>query len=144
MKQFNDVLKSQRGFSLAEILIALTLLGLVATFATRKLTSSLHQGRVRSTKGQMRTLIDTINQFASDCNAIPAGADDLGFLMEKGSIECEEYQPGGYINKIPKDGWNREFIFEPKEGGKFTITSLGKDGAEGGEEFDADISSDSL
>jgi general secretion pathway protein G len=43
--------------------------------------------------------------------------------------------------EIPKDGWGNEFIYElsPETGKSFVIKSLGADGKEGGEDYDADL-----
>ncbi|GAG97365.1 unnamed protein product, partial [marine sediment metagenome] len=45
--------------------------------------------------------------------------------------------------KILKDSWGREFIYElfPESGRRFVIKSLGADGKEGGEGYDADLHS---
>lgn len=44
------------------------------------------------------------------------------------------------MKKLPQDPWGNDYIYIT-EGGSFEIISLGADGAEGGEEEAADISS---
>jgi len=57
--------------------------------------------------------------------------------------DVTNYQQGGYLDnkKIPKDGWGNDFIYDlyPESGKPFVIISLGADGEEGGEGFDADL-----
>lgn len=147
---FNSVqkiLKSQAGMSLIEILIALTLLALAGTFVGGRVFEQLQEGKVSSTKIQIKSLGDRLKEFRRDCNFLPTTDMGLDALVNKpeGGRECKRYAPGGYIEggKVPQDAWDSEFIYE-SDGKTFTITSLGADNAEGGEGSDADISSKDL
>ncbi|MBW8039332.1 MAG: hypothetical protein FVQ85_04975 [Planctomycetes bacterium] len=55
----------------------------------------------------------------------------------------ERYPSGGYLDttKIPKDGWDNDFIYElyPESGKPFVIISFGADGQEGSEGYDTDL-----
>jgi general secretion pathway protein G len=141
------VLKSQAGMSLIEILISLTLLALAGTFVGGKVFDNLQQGKVSSAKIQIKSLSDRLKEFRRDCNYLPTTDQGLDSLINKpeGGRECKRYAPGGYIEggKVPVDPWDAEFVYE-SDGKNFTILSYGADNAEGGEEFDADISSKDL
>jgi general secretion pathway protein G len=141
------IMKSQAGMSLIEILISLTLLALAGTFVGGKVFDNLQQGKVQSAKIQIKSLSDRLKEFRRDCNFIPTSDMGLDALINKpeGGRECKRYAPGGYIEggKVPVDPWDAEFIYE-SDGKTFSITSLGADNAEGGEEFDADINSKDL
>lgn len=138
---------SQKGMSLIEILIALTLLGLAGTFVAGKVFDQLQEGRVQSTKIQIRALGDRLKEFRRDCGFFPTSDQGLDALLDKPTSgrECRRYSPNGYIdgNKIPMDPWDGEFLYD-SDGRSFTIVSFGADGIEGGEDFDADISSKDL
>jgi general secretion pathway protein G len=138
------IMKSQAGMSLIEILISLTLLALAGTFVGGKVFDNLQQGKVSSAKIQIKSLADRLKEFRRDCNFLPTTDMGLDALINKpeGGRECKRYAPGGYIEggKVPVDPWDAEFVYE-SDGKNFTIISLGADNAEGGEEFDADISS---
>ena len=50
------------------------------------------------------------------------------------------YQEGGYIKKMRKDPWQREYMYlSPGQHGEIDIYSLGADGIEGGEGPNKDI-----
>ncbi len=147
LKKMKVILKSQQGMSLIEILIALTLLALAGTFVGGRVFENLQEGKVQTTKIQMKSLGDRLKEFRRDCNFYPTTEMGLDALIQKptGGRECKRYAPGGYIEggKIPLDPWDAEYIYE-SDGRTFTIISLGADNAEGGEGVDADINSNDL
>ena len=147
VKTFSKALNNQNGMSIIEILIGLTLLGLAGTFVAGKVFENLQEGKVQTTKIQMKSLGDRLKEFRRDCGFYPLTDQGLDALIEKptGGRECNRYAPGGYIDggKIPQDPWDAEYVYE-SDGKTFNITSFGADSAEGGEDFDADISSKDL
>ncbi len=134
---------SQKGMSLVEILIALTLMGIAGTFVAGKVYERLEDGQIQSAKIQMKSLADRVKEFRRDCAYYPTSDQGLEALIDKptGGRECKKYASGGYIDggKIPKDPWDYDFIYE-SDGKTFDIKTLGADNAEGGERADADIS----
>ncbi len=146
-KNSRQLLSSQQGMSLIEILIALTLLGLAGTFVAGKVTESLAEGQVQTAKIQIRSISERLKEFRRDCNFVPTTDQGLEALVEKptGGRECKRYAPGGYIDggKVPLDPWDGEYIYE-SDGKTFTIISLGADNAEGGEGADGDLNSKDL
>jgi general secretion pathway protein G len=141
------VAESQKGMSLVEILIALTLMGIAGTFVAGKVYERLEQGQVDSAKIQLRALGDRVKEFRRDCSFYPTEEQGLDALIDKptGGRECKRYAPGGYIDggKVPKDPWDYDFVYT-SDGKTFDIKTLGADGAEGGEGVDADISLKSI
>lgn len=150
-KSFFNSLKTMNnasGMSIIEILIAITLIGLAGTFVVGKIFDNLKEGQVSSAKIQIKHLGDRLQEFRRHCGQFPtADQGGLEALVTKptGGKECKRYQPGGYIEggKVPQDPWENEFIYE-SDGKTYKIKSLGVDGAEGGEGFDADLVSDAL
>lgn len=144
-KELKNVIQStsQKGFSLVEILVALTLLGLAGTFVAGKIFQSLHDGQVQSTRIQMNGLKARLKEFRRKCHTYPSSDQGLEALITKptGGRECKNYPPEGFIDgdEVPRDPWDNDFIYE-SDGKKFNITSPGPDGEEGGEGNDADIS----
>lgn len=132
----------QAGFSLLEILIALTLLAIVGTFVAGKFFDQLEEGKVESAKIQINNLASRLKEFRRHCGYYPTDEQGLDALVTppQGGRECKRYAPGGYLEKgkVPLDPWEGEFRYK-NDGRTFDIISLGADGLEGGEGFDADI-----
>ncbi len=141
------LLKSQRGMSLVEILIAITLLGVVGTLVVSNVIDSLREGETNSTKIQIKTIGKILLDYKRKCGLYPTTDQGLDALVEAPTSgkECKRYPPNGFVQdgKIPQDPWGNEFIYE-SDGRKYTIISLGVDGIEGGEGWDADINSEDL
>jgi general secretion pathway protein G len=142
-----NVVGNARGMSIMEILIALTLIGLASTFVVGKLFENLNDGKIQTTKIQIRKLGERLDEFRRHCNTYPTSDQGLDALINKpsGGKECKRYQNGGYLkdSKIPQDPWDTEYLYE-SDGKKYNIKSLGGDGMEGGDGVDADISTSTI
>jgi general secretion pathway protein G len=137
--------RRQSGFSILEILIALTILGIVSTFVVGKVFDQLEEAKVRSAHIQIQNLSKSLMEFRRHCGFYPETEQGLDSLVQKptGGKECKRYHEGGYLQdgKVPLDPWDNEFVYT-SNGQIFEIISYGKDGIEGGESaFDKDISS---
>ena len=77
------VLASQRGMSLVEILVALTLLGLGGTFIAGKIFQQLHEGKVKAAKIQMGQLSERLQEFRRHCGFYPSADQGLDALVTK-------------------------------------------------------------
>ena len=135
--EFYRAVKDQKGMSILEILVALTLLGIMGTFVAQKVNESLQEGRVESAKIQIRKIAERLKDFKRKCNFYPSSDQGLEALLEKPTSgrECKKYPPSGFIdaNNVPEDPWGNPFIYE-SDGRKYSIISLGADEEEGGEE----------
>jgi general secretion pathway protein G len=148
MKTTKLILNSQRGMSLIEILIALTLLAVAGTMVTTTVLDRLDEGNKTATVTQIRNIGTILLDYKRKCGLYPTSDQGLQALVEKptGGKECKRYPSNGFIEggKVPQDAWETEFYYE-SDGRKYTIISYGKDQEEGGEEeYDADINSNDL
>ena len=136
------ITQNQKGFSLIEILIALTLLAVAGTFVVGRFVDTLNEGQVKAAKINMQGLDSRLKEFRRKCGFYPTSEQGLEALVTKptGGRECKDYPTNGFIEgeTLPKDPWDNDFIYE-SDGKTFNITSLGPDGEAGGEGTDADI-----
>jgi len=137
-------IETRKGFTMVELMAVLIIIGLLATLVVTKVATKIDQARVTTTKANLKILHSSVNQFKMDTGRFPSEEMGLEELIEQPS-DVENYEPGGYLEAtvIPKDGWGNEFIYElfPESGKPFVIKSLGADGEEGGEDYDADLHS---
>lgn len=130
------------GFTMVELMAILIIIGLLATLVVTKVASKIDQARVTTTKANLKALHVAVNQFKMDTGRFPTEEEGLKALVEQ-PTDAEKWEPGGYLEttEVPKDGWDRDFIYQlyPESGKPFVIKSLGADGQEGGEGFDADL-----
>lgn len=130
------------GFSLIEILVALTLLGIAGAFVAGRIFDQLHEGQVRSAKIQMNNLQARLQDFRRRCGYYPTTDQGLEALVSQPTSgrECRNYPPNGFIEggQIPLDPWDYPYVYE-SDGRDFNIISYGADNAPGGEGQDQDI-----
>ncbi len=135
--------QNQKGFSLIEILIALTLLAIAGTFVVGKFNDTLEEGKVKAAKINMNNLDARLKEFRRKCGFYPTTEQGLEALVTKptGGRECKDYPANGFIEgeQVPKDPWDGDFVYE-SDGKTFNIISYGNDGEPGGEGSDADVS----
>lgn len=131
-----------RGFTLVELLVVLVILGLLAGLVGPAVLNQLGGAKSKTARVQIKDLEQAAELFKLDVGRFPNSAEGLNALVAKpGSVTGWN---GPYLRKaeIPKDPWGREYIYaSPGERHEVEITSLGADGAQGGEGENADVHS---
>jgi general secretion pathway protein G len=131
----------KRGFSLIELLVVLTILGLLATIVGPRVMSALGGGKTKTAQIQIKELSSALDMFNLHVSRYPTSDEGLAALIERPS-GLNLWQ-GPYLTKktLPKDPWSREYLYRyPSDNGvEFDLFSLGADGSEGGEGDKADI-----
>lgn len=132
----------RRGFTMVELMAVLIILGLLAGVVVRNFVGQTERAKQTTTKASLKQLASAVNQFYMDTNRYPTEDEGLTVLIIAPS-DVPNWQPGGYLDtdEVPLDGWGHEFIYElyPESGKPFVIKSLGADGLDGGEGYNADL-----
>lgn len=129
-------MKRHSGFTLIEIMIVVVIIGMLAALVGPRLIGQSDEAKIKTTKVQISQLEQTLGLFQLDNGFFPTTEQGLAALVNVPTIPPEpmNYKQGGYMKKLPKDAWGREFIYIcPGQHGDFDIISYGSDGAEGGE-----------
>lgn len=131
-----------RGFSLAEVMAVLIILGLLGALVASNVGGAIEKAKVNQTRANLTMLHTAVKSFYMDNGRYPSEDIGLEELIDQPS-DIETWPEGGYIEQteIPFDGWGNEFIYEryTESGKPFHIKSLGRDGEEGGEGYDLDL-----
>ncbi|HBQ20945.1 MAG: type II secretion system protein GspG [Deltaproteobacteria bacterium GWA2_38_16] len=139
-------LMNNRGMTLIEIIVVMTIIALFASLVATQVTSRLGQAKIQAAKTQIKTFQQAMELYKTDNDIYPTTEQGLEALIEQptaGTVP-NNYPPGGYLSqkKIPKDPWGSTYVYLCDDGEKFTILSYGPDRKEGGTGKGADISSD--
>jgi len=144
-KKKRSVLRGNRGFTLLEILIVITILGILASLVAVRLMD--RPGEARALKAQMdiQTIETALKLYRLDNAFYPTTEQGLMALVERpttGRIP-PRWREGGYLEKgvLPRDPWGNDYFYlSPGVHNRdFDLWSYGADGEEGGEGEDADI-----
>ena len=149
MKAGKLIIRSQRGFSLMEIMIVITLIAVAGTFVVGKLLDRLDEGNYTAAQTQIRNLKTMLQEYRRYCGSFPTTDQNLDALVSKPTSppDCPSYPAAGILEgKVPLDPWGQPYMYEsPDSGRTFNLMSYGKDRKEGGEsQFDKDIRSADL
>lgn len=134
---------AQSGFTLIEIMVVVAIIAILGATVVPLIMDRPEQARVVRAKTDIATLSAALDLYNLDNFNYPSTEQGLEALVERpsGDPEPANWKSSGYLKNLPKDPWGRPYEYlSPGEGGDYDIISLGRDGAEGGTEYDADIS----
>ncbi len=132
----------ERGFTLIEIVVAVAILAILSSIIAFKVIGNVETALVARAKSDVQSLSSALNMYKLNNFTYPSTDQGLRALIEKpsGQPEAPNWQTGGYIDRLQKDPWNRDYQYlSPGQHGEFDVYSLGKDGQLGGEGENADI-----
>jgi general secretion pathway protein G len=132
--------QSNRGFTLIEILVVVVIIGILGAVIVPNLLGRPDQARVTAAQSDLRNLANALEIYRLDNFNYPSTEQGLEALVSKpsGFPEPKNYNPNGYLKKLPTDPWGSAYVYERSARG-FVLFSLGADGVEGGDGIHADI-----
>jgi general secretion pathway protein G len=138
----NTYHRARTGFTMVELMAVLIILGLLFTVVVGNFVGHTDRARMITTKASLKSLHNAVNQFKMDTGRYPTEDEGLMALVEQ-PADVANWPAGGYLQttNVPQDAWGHDFIYElnPANGKPFLIKSLGADGEEDGEGYDADL-----
>lgn len=136
---FASPLRNDRGMTLIEIMIVIAIIAGLMAVLGGNVMSALEKSKVSNTKISMKQVQKALDQYNLACGTYPTTDQGLGALLkDPGKDVCQNWGEPYLKEKELKDAWNRVMQYE-SDGAKMTLRSLGKDGKEGGESYNADI-----
>lgn len=133
MKTIHD--KRRAGFTLAEMMVVIVIIGILATIVVPNVWQKFFQGQQAKIKADITVIKEALDSFAM------TNAGTYPDSLEK--LVTPDMNGHRYLNqtKIPRDPWNEEYGYEPPSPGQPQprIFTLGRDKSIGGEGEDSDI-----
>ena len=120
---------TERGFTLIEVMVVVVILGILAAILVPKVMDRPDQARKTKAKQDIRALEAALNLYKLDNFVYPTTDQGLEALVEEpSSPEPPNWKAGGYVDRLPKDPWNQDYLFlSPGEHGAIDIFSMGPD-----------------
>jgi len=125
--------RGQRGFTLVEMLVVITIIGLIMALVGPRVLNYLAESRVKAARIQIQSFSSALDLFYLDAGRYPSSAEGLTALVRP--VPGVAAWNGPYLKggNVPNDPWGHPYIY--KFGGEhsaYEIMSLGSEGKEGG------------
>lgn len=130
----------EAGFTLVEILVVITIIGLIMGLVGPRVLNYLSESKAKAAKIQIESFASALDLFYLDTGRYPTSSEGLAALTQRpGAIASWNgpYVKGG---TIPNDPWGNPYVYRsPGQHGPYDLISYGSDGQEGGTGTAADI-----
>ena len=126
--------------TLIEIMMVVAILGILIAVVVPNLIGRDQDARLTAQRADIRTIGQSLDIYHMQNGHYPSTDQGLEALVTKptGHPEPKSWGPTPYLRQYPVDQWGNEYVYV-EESHTFELMSLGADGVEGGEGFDADI-----
>jgi len=120
-----------RGMTLIEILVVITILGIIAAAVAVNVVGQLDEAKVKQARTDLHTLENCLDLYKIDKGRYPSTEEGLQAVVTAG--KCK--------NQL-KDPWGHPYVYlfpGQVHPDSFDLKSYGADGQQGGESTNADI-----
>lgn len=136
---FEEISENEKGLTLVELLVVVTLIGLIAVVVASNVFSKGEAAKAELNLTKMNSLKQEISRYRLTYNSYPTALMDL--IRPNSQIKSTG-RPFTAILKEDelKDMWNNSFDYKLENGGRsYVLLSFGADGVQGGEGADQDV-----
>ena len=109
-------------FTLIEILVALTIIGVLMSFIAPLVFDRPDQARLLKVKNDQKAIETSLRLFKLDNGKFPAAELGLNALLANGLTS------NGYLPEEPMDPWGKPYKLDYLSSGEIVVVSLGPDG----------------
>jgi general secretion pathway protein G len=132
-------MRRAQGFTLLELLVVMVIIGLLAGYVGPRYFAQIGKSEVKAARAQIDAFEKALDQYRLDTGRYPSSEQSLDALVTK--PDNEPKWQGPYLKKNPPpDPWGARYAYKsPGEHGEYDLYSLGRDGKQGGDGEDADL-----
>ena len=140
LPRFRRRIAREAGMTLIEILVVLTLIGVVLGIVGSNYLGKSEQAKAKAAKIEIEQIAQTLDLFKLELGRYPTTQEGLQALVVAPPGLANWAGPYWKKSTAPKDPWSHEYKYAaPGAHGAYDIISLGADGVEGGEGANKDV-----
>ncbi|MBN2308080.1 MAG: type II secretion system major pseudopilin GspG [Candidatus Hydrogenedentes bacterium] len=136
--------RRNRGFTMLELMVVLIIIALLATAITPYVVGRSDEAKQTKAKADVAMIESLLDQYYLDMGRYPSTEEGLRVLFYEPDEDVDKWK-GPYSKKpIPPDPWDNPYYYEcpgTHTSQPYEVASFGRDGQEGGVDYDADITS---
>jgi len=118
-----------RAFTFIEIMVVVVIIGLLAGAVAIKVSGYIDKAKRNRARSDIATIVNAIESYYAENGSYPSNDQGLGVLPIKHT----------------NDPWDRSYQYnQPGRSEPYEVICYGADGREGGDEANADVTSESL
>jgi general secretion pathway protein G len=132
--------KDDGGFTLVEILVVITIIGLIMGLIGPRVLNYLTESKAKAARIQIESLGSALDLYFLDNGRYPNSTEGINALVQRppsAQAWNGPYLKGGVL---PIDPWGKPYMYRaPGQHGAYDLSSYGADGQEGGTGAAADV-----
>ena len=137
------IFKNKPGFTLIELMAVIVILGILATIVAINVSPFLQRANLEKVRADISQVGKALELYRFNEMSYPTTEQGIEALVKPhaGLKRSYLYPQNGYINSVPLDPWDQEYLYlyPGQKTQTYDIYSLGADGLEGGVGDNADI-----
>ena len=125
----------RRAFTLVEMLLVVTIIGILAALVVPKIMGRSEQARITAAHADISGIKTALDAFEVDNGYYPKGNNGLGDLVAA-PRDVKNWH-GPYLDRIPSDPWGNNYIYSypgKHNTSSYDLLSVGPDAKEGTED----------
>ncbi|MBV9290117.1 MAG: type II secretion system major pseudopilin GspG [Hyphomicrobiales bacterium] len=118
--------EGEAGFTLVEMLVVITIIGLVMALVGPRVLSYLGESKVKTAKIQIESFEAALDLYYLDNGSYPSGNEGLKALVERPASAVAWNGPYLRIGSVPNDPWGHPYVYKtPGDHAPYEIDSYG-------------------
>src|ERR1700737_1353685 len=107
--------EKQRGFTLVEMLVVITIIGLIMGLIGPRVLNYLSESKVKAAKIQLQSFGGALDLFYLDAGRYPSTAEGLAALVRQTPGVASWNGPYLKGGNVPSDPWNNAYLYAPRD-----------------------------